>query len=341
MLSRRQFIHQGLMAGVGVTMFPFAQSQESESVIMTVNGPVNPDDLKFTLTHEHILVDFVGAEKITSGRYDVDEVFNKALPLLHAAKDNGCDTFIECTPAYLGRDVRLLQRLSKASGLTIITNTGYYSAVGEKYLPPHAYTETAEQLAARWIKEWKDGIEGTGIRPGFIKTSTDKAPLSPTQRKVIEAAALTHLATGLTIGIHTGDGEAGREQLEILKTHGVSPTARIWIHAQNEKNSDYHIEAANQGSWVSFDGVNAGSSDAHVSFLKSMKRAGLMDHILVSQDSGWYHVGEPDGGNYKGYDFIFTHFIPALRRNDFTQNEINKIFITNPAKAFIVQTRKL
>ena len=129
-------------------------------------------------------------------------------------------------------------------------------AVGEKFLPRFVYHETAEQIASRWIREWTDGIEGTGIKPGFIKTSVDKAPLSPTLRKIIDAAGITHLATGLTIGVHTGDGEAAKEQLEILKARGVSPEARNWIHAQNEKDNRYHIEAAKKGSWVSFDGVN-------------------------------------------------------------------------------------
>jgi phosphotriesterase-related protein len=58
-------------------------------------------------------------------------------------------------PVYLGRDPRVLRQCAKASGLNIFTTTGYYCAVKQKFLPPHAYTETAEQLAARWIDEHK------------------------------------------------------------------------------------------------------------------------------------------------------------------------------------------
>ena len=55
----------------------------------------------------------------------------------------------------------------------MITNTGYYGAAGDKYVPQHAYEETVDQLADRWTGEWEDGIEGTGIRPGFIKGGVD------------------------------------------------------------------------------------------------------------------------------------------------------------------------
>ncbi len=78
--------------------------------------------------------------------------------------------------------------------MNIITNTGYYGAAGDKYIPKHAYSESAEELASRWINEWKNGIGSTGIKPGFIKIGVDDGPLSDIDKKLVEAAALTHLA---------------------------------------------------------------------------------------------------------------------------------------------------
>lgn len=235
----------------------------------------------------------------------------------------------------------LAQAPGGCQGLNIITNTGYYGAVEERFLPKHAYTETAEQLAARWIDEFNNGIEGTGIRPGFIKTSVDKAPLTNTQRKIIDSAALTHLATGLTLAVHTGNGDAAREQLSILAARGVSPAARIWVHAQNETDKAYHVEAARKQSWVSFDGINPETIQENVERLQNMKTEKLLHRVLVSQDSGWYNVGEPNGGNYKDYNCIFTTFIPALKATGFTQHELDMLFITNPSKAFTINVRKL
>jgi phosphotriesterase-related protein len=339
MISRRKFIVQSASTATGALLFSGSKFREKER-IMTVKGWIPANQIGLALTHEHILVDFIGADKVEPSRYNADEVFKVSIPKLLAAKERGCQTIMECTPAYLGRDVNLLKRLSEVSGLNILTNTGYYGAAGEKYLPAHAYTETANQIASRWIYEWENGIDGSGIKPGFIKSGVDKYPLSGTQRKIVEAAAITHLATGLTIGIHTGNGEAATEELKIIRAKGVNAGAWIWIHAQNEQNRELHILAANDGGWVSYDGVNTGSLSHCITFLKNMKKENLLSHVLLSHDSGWYHVGEPGGGNYNDYNTITDKLIPSLKANDFTEDEIGLLFINNPAKAFTIGVRK-
>jgi phosphotriesterase-related protein len=315
--------------------------QSAGGNIISVRGPVPDTNTGFILAHEHIIVDFIGADLVSTSRYKREEVFRTALPRLMSVKQLGCKTIIDCTPAYLGRDVTLLKQLSDASGLHLVTNTGYYGAVGEKYFPGHVYTESAEQIAARWIREWKEGIEGTGIKPGFIKTGVDKFPLTRTQEKVVEAAAITNLATGLTICIHTGDGKAAMQEMEILTREGVKMSSWVWVHAQNEANSEYHIKAAQAGGWVSFDGVNPASKQKHAEMIAVMKSRQLLDHVLVSQDSGWYHVGEENGGSFRDYNFILTDFIPMLRTMHFTKAEIDMLFIVNPARAFSIKQSAL
>ncbi len=341
MTSRREFLQRSGAVLIGSVFAHGLLARPSNDMIMTVNGSISPSRMGFTLQHEHVLADFIGAEKYSRDRYDVDEVFETALPYLKEVKSRGCITFIDCSPAYLGRDVKLFKRLADATGLQIITNTGYYGAVKERFYPKHVYSETAEQIAARWIDEFKNGIEGTGIKPGFIKTSVDGAPLTETQRKVIEAAAITHLATGLVIGVHTDTGDAANEQLEILKRRGVAPDARIWIHSQKELNMNYHIETAKKGGWVAFDNVNPDAINEYVGYVKTMKKEQLLHRVLISQDSGWYNVGEPKGGKYRDYNSIFTHFIPALKENGFSQKEIDGLFITNPSIAYTIKVRKL
>src|SRR6185436_751478 len=270
-----------------------------------------------------------GAGQYSKSRYNADEVFETALPFIRDIKAKGVDTFIDCTPAYLGRDAEILKRLSDATGINMLTTTGYYGAVNEKFVPKHAYGESAQQLADRWVNEWNKGIEGTSIKPGLIKTSTDKGPLTPMQRKLIQAAAVTHLSTGLTIAVHSGNGDAAFEQLEILKEQGVSPSARIWVHAQNETNKEMHTRAGKLKTWVSFDGVNPETLQTNLDHLITMKQNDLLEQVLVSQDSGWYNVGEPKGGNFKPYTTIFTQLIPALQQNGFTKDESNGLFIVN------------
>ena len=339
MISRRKFIGQSAWVAAG--SFALAKSSLlNQNEIMTVNGMMPANHMGFSLSHEHIMVDFIGADKIDPARYDAAEVFHTALPVLLAAKERGCKTVMECTPAYLGRDVKLLQRLSKACELNILTNTGYYGAAGEKYLPAHAYKETANQVAARWIDEWKNGIDNSGIRPGFIKSGVDVYPLSAVQQKMVQAAAITHLATGLTIGIHTGNGQAALEEMRIIGSIGVDATAWIWIHAQNEKERELHIRAAKDGGWISYDGVNSNSISGCLEFLKDMKTEKLLKHVLLSQDSGWYHVGEPKGGVYNDYNAISDKLIPAMNENGFSQSDVQQLFVTNPSNAFSIRVRK-
>lgn len=310
-----------------------------QAAFTSVTGPVRSGQLGITLPHEHVLVDFIGAAQVNPNRYNADEVFAKALPYLRQLRQQGCQTLIECTPAYLGRDAALLQRLSQASGLTILTNTGYYGAGQGKYLPAHAFTETADQLADRWTREWEHGIAETGIRPGFMKISVDAGPLTAVNQKLVQAAARTHRRTGLTIASHTGNGEAALAQLDILRAHGVAAEAFIWVHAQNEKNTQLHQQAARAGAWLEFDGIAATNIPEYVQTLQEIKAAGWWAQVLISQDAGWYHVGEPQGDEFRGYELLFTAFLPALQQAGFTAAEIKQLVEQNPARAFAVRKR--
>jgi phosphotriesterase-related protein len=314
---------------------------QATSQIMTVTGPINPAKLGITLPHEHVLVDFIGADQVRKDRYDADEAFRVALPHLQRIKRLGCRSLVECTPAFLGRDPALLRRLSEASGLQIITNTGYYSAVEGKFLPAHAYTETAAQLADRWLREWRDGIDGSGIRPGFLKISVDKAPLKDYNHKIVAAAALTHRESGLVIAAHTGNGAAALEEIAVLREHGVAAEAFIWVHAQNETDPQLHREALRLGAWVSFDGLNAENGDEYVAQLTALKQAGHLGKLLVSHDAGWYHVGEPGGGTYRPHDTLFTSLLPALRKAGFTARNIDQLLIVNPREAIGIRIRRM
>jgi phosphotriesterase-related protein len=276
------------------------------------------------------MVDFVGAEAIRPGRYDSDKVFLKALPYLHQVKSAGCNTLVDCTPAYIGRDAGLLRRLSQASGLQIVTNTGLYGAVHGKYVPRFAYAETAEQLAKRWVKEFEDGIPPSGIRPGIIKIGVNSGPLSEIDIKLVRAAAIAHRQTGLTIASHTGDGIAAMAQISTLKSQRVVPESFIWVHAQNEPDNRLHLHAAEEGAWVEFDGISSATAQKHADLVLVMKNAGSLSRVLLSQDSGWYHVGEPGGGDFHPYDFLFTEFLPLLGQSGVSKKEIETLMVRNP-----------
>jgi phosphotriesterase-related protein len=309
--------------------------------IMTVTGPVSFKKMGVTLTHEHILVDFIGADSITDQRWDNSKVIDRSLPFLVQIKNLGCMTLVECTPAFLGRDPLLLKALSDSSGINIITNTGYYGAMNNKFIPKHAFTETADQLAARWIDEWENGIGNTGIKPGFIKIGVDGGRLSELHKKLVVAAARTHLRTGLTIASHTGPAIPAFEELEILKEEGVAPEAFIWVHSQAESDISNHVKAAAMGAYISLDGINENSLSDYIKIIKNMKVNNLLNKVLLSHDAGWYHPGIENGGEYLGYTTIFEKLLPALRSENFSEGEINQLMVINPSQAFKIGVHKI
>jgi phosphotriesterase-related protein len=132
-ISRRQFVKACTAAPLLLQDFNL-----KGDFTYSVNGKINVSQLGTALIHEHVLVDFIGADKITPDRWKHEEVIKKVLPYLLEIKARGIQTIVECTPAFIGRDVLLLQKLSRQSGLNILTNTGYYGASDNKYLPKWA-----------------------------------------------------------------------------------------------------------------------------------------------------------------------------------------------------------
>jgi phosphotriesterase-related protein len=217
--------------------------------------------------------------------------------------------------------------------LNILTNTGFYGAAGGKYIPEFAFSATAEDLAARWSGEFRAGIPPMGIRPAFIKLGVDSGPLSKVNSKLVSAAALTHLRTGMVIASHTGDGVAAMAQLNLLKSYGVSPAAFIWVHAQDEKDRSFHRKAAETGAWIEFDGISSETVDQNVGLIQETKRAGYLRRVLISQDAVGFHVGEERGGYCPGYTFLFSDFLPQLRKGGVDENEIRILTVENPRRA--------
>ena len=318
--------------------------------IMTVNGPESPGKMGITLEHEHILVDFIGADSTGYFRWNRDSVIEKALPVVLEAKESGVKTIIECTPEWLGRDPLLLKSLSRATGVNFITNTGYYGSNKNKYIPESFYKLNAQELADIWIGESENGIEDTGIKPGFIKIAVDPTDsLSAEHIKIITAAAIAHLKTGLVIASHTGPDNPAFAQINILKEKGVDPSAFIWVHAQNG-TLEGNIRAAKDGVWVSLDNIRKRSNiepgapnsvEWYADRIVRLKSEGLLSRVLISHDSGWYDPAKPGGGTFNGYTDIFDSFIPVLKEKGMTSEEIDQILVKNPQEAFKIKIRRL
>ena len=64
-----------------------------------------------------------------------------------------------------------------------------------------------------------------------------------------------------------------------------------------------------------------------------MKADGLLERVLVSHDAGWYHVGEPGGGQFRPYTTLFTDFVPGMKSAGFSDAEVRQLLVENPRRA--------
>ncbi len=322
-----------------------------EGYIMTVLGPIPPENLGKTLIHEHVFLDWSPAEVEDPWKWNSAEAFQFILPYVEEMKSHGVQSFLECTPKYIGRNPRLLKKLAESAELNILTNTGFYAARNYQHIPEFARTATPDSLAKIWITEFNDGIEETGIKPGFIKIGldyNDKLKLTPLDEKIVRAAAITHRETGLTIVAHSGTEVMALACLEVLESEGVAPGAFVWTHAQNSLPGE-HEHIASHGAWVSIDGmgsirVDPDSGDTlqlerYVDYLVNLKQAGMLDKALISHDGGWYTVEEENTEMSRPFTAIFQFVTPALKTKGFTDNDIDLLLIQNPRTAYTIRRR--
>jgi len=310
----------------------------SPARIISVQGELNQSDIGIMLPHEHIMSLFGGEiTQSDNAVYDREELFSAVIPYLKRLRKLGCRTIADCTTAYFGRAPEMLREISELTDMNILTNTGYYAAVNDRYVPPHAYKGSAEELARLWITEFQEGIGDSEIRPGFIKIAVDPGPLSQIDAKIVRAAALTHLETGLTIASHTGvSAEAVSGQLKILAEEGVDNTAWIWVHAQKVTSLELLVEHARQGAWIELDGISPEAMERDLRVIVSMRKQGLLGRVLLSHDGNSFRFG---GRPPNPYEALFTHFVPYLEKNNFSRTEISLLIEQNPVRAFSVKVR--
>ncbi len=333
----RKFIKTFILLSLVACMLNCQGGKESipDELINTVNGSVSIDKLGITLTHEHVMSNF-GKDKSESSVYDETKLFAQVIPYLKELKALGVNSIFDCTTEYFGRRPDLLKIISDSSDVQIITNTGFYGAANDRYVPQFAFDSDAVTISNIWVNEFRNGIKESGIKPGFIKLGFDGGSPSEIDRKLFEAGILTHVSTGLTLAVHTGDNvEAARLQLKLLKEHNVDLSAWIWVHANKVSDDSLLIDFASQDAWISLDGVNESNIDGYVARLRLFKENGLLHKVLLSHDGNGYPNGKP----IRAFEAISTHLIPALMSAGFTKEAIATIVTENPKNAFKIKIR--
>jgi len=300
---------------------------------MSVTGAVELPLHGIFLPHEHIMSIF-GRERSRNVSYDEDRLVAAVVPYLRDLRSLGCVAIADCTSAWIGRRADLLRRITLESGFTILTNTGFYGAAGGRYLPEGIEMLGVNDLTDAWVAEWEEGIDGTGIRPGFMKTGIDNNRLSRIDRTLLTAAARTHLRTGLLIQTHTGNNPlAAREILDILEVEGVHPGAWVWVHAHLVQDQQELVHAARKGTWISLDGMHPERDAATLATLNLMKAEGLLDRVLLSHDGNAFTAD----GSRRPFEHLLTGFREKFLAEGFTGEEFSLLTEMNPRLAFALR----
>ena len=101
--------------------------------VNTVLGPIDTADLGFTLSHEHVGTNAAGL------RHTYPEIINRpalkkqAVAAFKDAYAEGVRTMIEVSTFDLGRDIELIQEVSRESGIQVIAATGNHLAVPRSF----------------------------------------------------------------------------------------------------------------------------------------------------------------------------------------------------------------
>jgi phosphotriesterase-related protein len=266
--------------------------------------------------------------------------FDRMLAELIAFRKAGGNSIVEVTCDGWGRDLDVLAKLSEKAEVHIIATSGYYI---EPHIPLFVDSMPLNMIADRLTDEIVSGVGTEKRKCGVFKSAIHKSRVEGLELKVLQAIAIAHKRTGVPITTHTTasrsmevkGGIAGIEQLDILKSEGVSPTALIMGHVDQRPDIDVLIALAQQGCFIQFDLIGKEhyvKDSTRAAIIHRLIREGYLNNILLSQDRNRSY--EMRYGGNTGYCHIFEVFIPLLRERGVSLSDIEIMMCANPARAF-------
>lgn len=337
----------------------------------TVLGPIDPADLGLTLMHEHLLsyaphIAKEPAEASKRARYHEpvgmgnlgDIRFGGLLNLDNCQLDDvetaidearlfklaGGSTIVEPTSIGIGRDPRGLVRIARATGLNIVMGASYY--VDETHPPARRVTERSEdEIVDEIVGDVLDGVDGTGVRAGFIGEVGCSRPLTANERKVLRASGRAQRLTGAPLMIHPGRGyEAPFEIIEVLREVNADLGRTIMCHVDRTLDREDDVRRlAETGCILEYDLFGYENSyypwDLEVDMPTDAQRLrrirwligeGFGERIVISQDVYFKNKLARYGGH--GYAHILNNVVPLMRRQGFTEDEIHTLLVDTPRR---------
>ena len=313
------------------------------STVNTIRGPIDSSDLGRTLSHEHLTNGFSGMELITD-LLPRDEMIARNIEALDRVHEAGINSILDCTPWDLGRQMWLFQAVAERSPVNVVCATGVY-----RWVPPIYWSMDADEIAAIWIREIEEGIEGTGIKPGIIKLAwdieahqDDGTRFTPRQNLELtaRAAARTSKQTGTPITCHTrAIDELGTPLLDIFEDEGLDLRAVTIGHSNDTQNLDYLKGIASRGANIGLDRFSATTDDyvaERAGIALALIEAGHAEHTSLGHDGTpaglWGHWREES--NPDVWTLVPNHQVPWLLANGASNENIDAMLTTSIRATF-------
>jgi len=313
------------------------------ATINSVLGPLDTADIGYTLSHEHVVVSSAGIQYVYPEFIDREGSISKGIADLKTAYGEGLRTIVDVTTIDLGRDIRMLEQVSRESGVNIICATGTW-----RDIPRVFWSASPDMVAPLYIREIEEGIEGTGIKAGIIKVANDMGGVTPQGAIILRAAARAQKATGVPISTHTWAPEkVGEQQVRIFEDEGVDLN-RVYVgHSNDSTDIDYLVGLLEKGVWIGLDRYPGRKTDVTPDWLgrtetaKKLIDAGYGHRIMMGHDwSVTLSIASKEmqaqraKGNPDGYLFITRNVVPKLKEMGATDDDIQNIFVNNPRRFF-------
>ena len=303
--------------------------------IRTILKDIDPEELGYTMAHEHIL-----DEPAIGGYKDLEHQltdYDKALEMMHKYKMMGGGAIADASPKHWGRKTKDIAQISKETGINIICCTGYLC---ESQVDMDTWVEhkSIEDLEKEMIDEITLGMDETEYKAGWIKVGTSYNYISPREERIMRAAARASLKTGAPIHSHTSTGTMGLEQIEILESEGIDLNHFCIAHVSRNPDYWYHKKMLEKGVYLLYDGAGKPKyypDEVLINLLRKLINDGYEDKILLSNDMGkkTHHTVYGYG---PGYEYIHDKFLPRLLDEGFSKEVIHKFMYENPARFYMM-----
>jgi phosphotriesterase-related protein len=250
------------------------------SLINSVLGPLDTKALGFTLMHEHVISQ--GSVAQNYPELFGDRFMDKIIAGISDSKKGGVDTIIDATTFDLGRDAAVLAEISRRTKVNIIACTGWWMN-----MPQYIAGTSPDVYADLFVREIQEGITGTGIKAGILKSAADFGGVTPEGEIMLRAVARAHHRTMVPIMLHSyAPEQVARPQLSILKEEGVDLKWVAVDHVNDTTDLEYLTWLLDQGCYLGMDrypGLNL-SPRSRTETLKKLIDAGWTDRLLPSHD---------------------------------------------------------